>query len=317
MTEVDDEPARGWPLRRYLLAVTLATAAAIGALAWARPSVFTSPLVVAGLGRHLAEPHAGSFYAARVAPILEEHCAGCHGPRLQRARLRMDTLGDVTLGGKSGRVVVAGDPRASELYTRLLLPKSDRRAMPAGSKPPLSVDEIRVIELWIASGASGHTRIDEIANAPPPPAPPVTIEAPAADSVAKARAPLDSQVRALGERYPGSIGWISRASGDLAVDAQRLGTSFGDADLARFEPLAKAITRMDLSGTAISDAVPLTMFERLEHLRLNDTNTGDAVLDAVATLPALQTVTLIGTRARTERIADLRREGVRVYDARE
>jgi len=317
MTVVDDEDARGWPLSRYLLAVTLATTAAIGALAWARPSVFTSPVVVAGLGRHLAEPLPGSFYAVRVAPILEAQCAGCHGPRLQRARLRMDTLGDVMLGGKRGDVVVAGDPRASELYTRLLLPRSDRRAMPAGNKPPLSADEIRVIELWIASGASGHTRVEEIANAPPPPSPPVSIETPAADFVAKARAPLDPQVRALGERYPGSISWVSRASGDLTVDAQRLGTSFGDADLARFEPLAKAVTRLDLSGTAISDAVPLAMFERLEHLRLNDTNTGDAVLDAAATLRALETVTLIGTRARAERIADLRREGVRVYDARE
>ena len=309
--------ARGWPLSRYLLAVTLVTAAAIGALAWARPSVFTSPVVVAGLGRHLAEPRPGSFYAARVAPILEERCVGCHGPKLQRARLRMDTLGDVRLGGKSGRVVVAGDPRASELYTRLLLPKSDRRAMPAGSKPPLSADEIRVIELWIAAGASGDTRVDEIANAPPPPPSPVTIEMPAAEVVAKVRAPLDAPVKALSERYPGSIAWVSRASGDLAVDVQRLGATFGDADLARFEPLAKAVTRLDLSGTAITDAVPLAMFDRLEHLRLNDTNTGDAVLDAVATLRSLETVTLIGTSARAERIAGLRREGLRVYDARE
>ena len=316
MTEVVAR-ARGWPLPRYLLAVTLATTAAIGALAWARPSMFTGPLVVAGLGRHLAEPRAGSFYEVRVAPILEERCGGCHGPRLQRARLRLDTLGDVTLGGKSGRVVVAGDPRASELYTRLLLPKSDRRAMPAGSKPPLPADEIRVIELWIASGASGHTRVEEIANAPPPPTPPVTIETPAADTVAKARAPLEAPVRALTERYPGSIAWVSRASGDLNVDVQRLGTAFGDADLARFEPLARAVTRLDLSGTAVTDAAPLAMFDRLEHLRLNDTNTGDAVVDAVAKLRALETVTLVGTRVRTERIADLRREGVRVYDAGE
>jgi len=301
---------------RYLLVVALATIAAIGAIAWARPSVFTSPVVVVGLGRHFSESQPGSFYAVRVAPILEERCVGCHGPKLQRARLRMDSLGDVWLGGKSGRVVVAGDPRASELYTRLLLPKSDRRAMPAGTKPPLPADEIRVIELWIASGASGHTRVEEIANAPPPPPPPVTIETPASDSVAKMRAPLEVQVGVLGERYPGSIAWVSRASGDLAVDVKRLGTSFGDADLARFEPLARAITRLDLSGTAVTDAAPLAMFERLEHVRLNDTNTGDAVLDALATLRALESVTLIGTRAHTEQIADLRRKGVKVYDAR-
>lgn len=317
MSEAGAETERGWPISRYMFVVSLATATAIGALAWARPSVFTSPVVVAGLGSYLGDPHPDSFYAVRVAPILEEQCAGCHGPRLQRARLRVDTFGDVTLGGKNGRVVVAGDPGASELYRRLLLPKSDRRAMPAGNKPPLSADEIRVIELWIASGASGHTRVREFANAPPPPAPAVTVEMPAADVVAKARATLDAPVRALSGRYPGSISWVSRASADLSVDAQRLGRAFGDADLTKFEPLANAITRLDLSGTSVTDAVPLAKFARLQHLRLNDTNTGDALLDAVAMLREIETVTLIGTRASPERVADLRNEGVRVYDARE
>ena len=317
MSEPQAVGGRGWPLSRYLLAVSLATVAAVGALAWARPSVFTSPLVVAGLGRHLAEPHPDSFYAVRVAPILEEQCAGCHGPRLQRARLRVDSLGDVKLGGKSGRAVVPGDPHASELYTRLLLPQSDRRAMPAGDKPPLSADEIRVIELWIASGASGRTRVAEIANAPPPPPPLVKIEMPAADAVANSRATLAAPVRTLGERYPGAIAWMSRASGDLAVDAQRLGRSFGDADLASFEPLARAVIRLDLSGTAVTDAAPLAMFERLQHLRLNDTNTGDAVLDTLVNLREIQTVTLIGTRASAARMAALRETGVKVYDARD
>lgn len=313
--EVGGADVRGWPLPRYVLAVLLATSAAIGALAWARPSVFTSPLVVAGLGRHLSVSHPDSFYSERVAPILEENCAGCHGPRLQRARLRLDSLGDLVLGGKNGRVVVAGDPAASELYARLRLPKSDRRAMPAGNKPPLSASEIRVIELWIASGASGETLTGEIANAPPPPAPPVQVDMPQAESVAKIRAPLEAPVGVLRDRYPGSIAWISRASADLSVDAQRLGTSFADADLSRFEPLAKAVTRLDLSGTAITDAVPLAMFERLEHLRLNDTDTGDAVLESLATLRALQTVALIGTRVHAERVAELRHKGVKVYDA--
>jgi hypothetical protein len=317
----DEEPdtGRAWPLSRYLVAVVLVTAAAIGALGWARPSVFTSPLVVAGAGRHFAEPRPDSFYAVRVAPILQEQCAGCHGPRLQRARLRLDTLGDLTLGGKSGRVVVAGDPHASELYTRLLLPEGDRRAMPAGNKPPLTAAEKRVIELWIASGASGRTRVDEIANAPPPPSPPVTIDAPDADSVAKARAPLEARVKALAERYPGSISYLSRASADLSIDVQRLGASFGDEDLAQFAPVAAAVTRLDLSGTAISDAsVPtIAAFGRLTDLRLNGTDTGDAVLAALSHASGLKALTVIDTNASPARIAELRGRGVRVYDARD
>jgi hypothetical protein len=322
MSEAGDdvaERAGSWSFRRYLLAVLAASSVAIGALGWARPSLFTSPLVVAGLGRHLGDAAPDSFYAVRVAPILDEQCAGCHGPRLQRARLRVDTWGDVRLGGKSGRVVVPGDPHASELYTRLLLPQDDPRAMPAGDKPPLAPDEIRVIELWIAAGASRETRVDQVANAPPPPTPPVRIETPDAHAVAQARAPLDAQVRALGARYPGSISYLSRAAADLVVDAQRLGASFGDDDLAQFATLSPALSRLDLSGTAITDAAATTLasFARLEVLRLNGTGIGDATLAALAGIPALKSVTVIDTKASPRRIAELRQRGVRVYDVRE
>lgn len=306
---------RGWSPARYLLVVMLATVVALGALAWARPSIFTGIVVAAGLGHRLAEPHPRSFYAVRVAPILEEQCAGCHGERLQRARLRLDTLGDVRLGGKSGPVVVAGDPQASELYARLLLPQGDKRAMPAGDKPPLSKDEIKVIELWIASGASGDTPVDGIEGAPPPPPPPIVIEPLDRQAVAQARAPLQSRVRALAERYPNAIAYRARDSEELVIDVQRIGGAFDDADLAQLEPLAAAVTRMDLSGTAITDAAaaPLAAFERLETLRLNGTGTSDAVLAATTKMRKLESLALVGTRATPERIAQLRKRGVRVY----
>lgn len=303
---------------RYLLMVVLATAGALGALAWVRPSIFTSIAVLSGHGHLFAESLPGSFYAERVAPILEKNCAGCHGPRLQRARLRLDTLGDVQLGGKNGPVLDAGNPQTSTLYKRLLLPRSDKHAMPAGNKPPLAQDELRVIELWIAAGASGATPVDSIAGAPPP-SPPIVIEPLDVEAVAKARAPLDAQVRALFARYPNSIGYLSRDSAALTVDVQRLGADFDDADLAQFEPVAAAVSRLDLSGTAITDAAAATLavFGHLEALRLNGTRTGDGALTAVSQMRGLTTLTLFDTNASPERIAELRQRGVRVYDASE
>jgi mono/diheme cytochrome c family protein len=313
------ERVAAWSTARYLLVVFVASAGALGALAWARPSIFTSVIVMAGHGHRFADPAPGSFYALRVAPVLEENCAGCHGPRLQRARLRLDTLGDVKLGGKSGPAVVAGDPRASALLARVLLPPGDKRAMPAGNKPPLSKDEIRVIELWIAAGASGETPVESIAGAPPPPTPPIEIEPLDPEAVAKARAPLDAQVRALNARYPDSIRYLSRDSAALGIDVQRMGADFGDADLAQFEPVATAVLRLDLSDTAITDAAAATLgaFERVEALRLNGTNIGDATLTAVSRIRALKTLTVIDTNASATRITELRERGVRVYDARE
>jgi hypothetical protein len=323
-----DAPARGiaaepavaaWSTGRYLLVVVLSTVGSLGALVWVRPSIFTSIVVLSGGGHLFAESPPGSFYAERVAPILEKDCAGCHGPRLQRARLRLDTLGDVQLGGKNGPVIVPGDPQASTLYTRLLLPRSDKRAMPAGNKPPLAKDELRVIELWIAAGASGATPVTSIAGAPPPPSPPIVVAPLDAEAVAKARAPLEERVRALSARYPNSIRYLSRDSAALTVDVQRLGADFDDADLAQFEPVAAAVSRLDLSGTAITDAAAATLaaFGRLEALRLNDTRAGDGVLAAASQMRGLKTLTLVDTNVSAARIAELRRRGVRVYDARE
>jgi hypothetical protein len=317
--EVATEPrVRAWSATRYLLVTVLATLVALGAIGWFRPSVFTSIVVLAGHGHRFAESVPGTFYAERVAPILEEHCAGCHGPRLQRARLRLDTLGDVQLGGKNGPVVVAGDPQASTLYKRLLLPRSDKRAMPAGNKPPLTKDELRVIELWVAAGASGSSPVDSIAGAPPPPSPPIVVEPLDAEAVAKARAPLEEQVRALSVRYPDSIRYVSRDSAALTVDVQRLGADFDDADLAQFEPVAAAVSRLDLSGTAITDAAVASLagFVQLESLRLNGTRVGDRVLTAVSQLRGLKSLTLVDTNASPERVTELRQTGVRVYDAR-
>lgn len=321
MSEVGDaiaEPGvRAWSTARYLFMVALATVGALGLLAWVRPSIFTSIAVLSGHGNLFAESLPGSFYAERVAPIFEKDCAGCHGPRLQRARLRLDTLGDVRLGGKNGAVVVAGNPQASTLYQRLLLPRGDKRAMPAGNKPPLTKDELRVVELWIAAGASGETPVASIADAPPPPSPPIVVKPLDPEAVAKARAPLEEPVRALMARYPDSIRYLSRDSAALTVDVQRLGADFDDADLAQLEPVAAVVSRLDLSGTAITDAAAATLaaFGQLEALRLNGTRTGDAALTAVSQMRGLKTLTLVDTNASPERIAELRQRGVRVYDA--
>lgn len=320
MSESGDTIGAGaWTATRYLLVVGLATFGVLVALAWFRPSIFTSIVVLSGFGHRFGESLPGTFYAERVAPILEKDCAGCHGPRLQRARLRLDTLGDVLLGGKNGPVVVAGDPQASALYTRVLLPRSDRRAMPAGNKPPLAKDELRVLELWIAAGASGSAPVDSIAGAPPPTAAPIVVEPLDAEAVAKARLPLEEKVGALSARYPDSVRYLSRDSAALIVDVQRLGADFDDADLAQFEPVAAAVSRLDLSGTAITDAAAasLAAFVQLESLRLNGTRVGDRVLTAVSQLRGLKTLTLVDTNARPERVTELRQTGVRVYDARD
>ena len=41
-----------------------------------------------------------------VAPILAEHCIGCHGEEKQKGKLRLDGKADAFKGGKSGHAEI-------------------------------------------------------------------------------------------------------------------------------------------------------------------------------------------------------------------
>ncbi len=97
----------------------------------------------------------GSFYTVRVQPLFARHCAGCHGERMAKAQLRLDSFDAAMRGGKHGAVVMAGNVKDSELYFRMTLPADDDRAMPPSGKEPLTKDELTVVRLWIEQGASG------------------------------------------------------------------------------------------------------------------------------------------------------------------
>ena len=120
-------------------------------------------LAVAAAAR--AEP---AFFTARVAPILDRHCTLCHGAEKQKAGLRLDSFEHLMRGAESGDVLKPGNVKGSELFRRVTLPATDEEAMPSDGKPPLSADEIKIIELWIASGASATKPLADFPTAPVP-----------------------------------------------------------------------------------------------------------------------------------------------------
>ncbi len=96
---------------------------------------------------------AGAERLGVVHPLLMKHCVECHGAEKQKGRLRLDTLEGAKRAGRSGEVaLVAGDPDASELMRRVLLPREDGEAMPPGEdeRTPLSSGERTELARWIA-----------------------------------------------------------------------------------------------------------------------------------------------------------------------
>ena len=105
--------------------------------------VFLGPSLVA------AEPVKVDF-VRDIRPILHRHCVGCHGPRRQEARLRLDARVATRRGGISGPILDR-DPDRSLLMARLE-GRNGLRRMPL-ERPALTERELMLIRRWVRAGA--------------------------------------------------------------------------------------------------------------------------------------------------------------------
>ncbi|MEO1011853.1 MAG: c-type cytochrome domain-containing protein [Bacteroidota bacterium] len=106
-------------------------------------------------------------YAHIVQPILEQNCVQCHNPNKQKGGLLMTGLPGLRKGGEKGNTLIPGQPEASEMIRRLHLPVEDEEHMPPEGERPLQDNEIRILERWIALGASDTLRMDHLEPSEP------------------------------------------------------------------------------------------------------------------------------------------------------
>jgi hypothetical protein len=203
-------------------------------------------------------------------------------------------------GGKHGPAIKAGNAKGSELFRRVTLSPSDDDAMPPQGKRPLAANEVKLLELWIAAGASSTLPANAIKDAPTNEVPVVAeVIFPEIDpaAVTQSRAPLAQAVGQLKERYPSVLDYESRGSAYLALDASALGPRFGDDDLAALKPLSAQIVIADLSRTAITDrsAPLLGAMKHARVLRLTETKITDATISTLGGLDQLESLDLYGT----------------------
>ena len=89
-----------------------------------------------------------AFFENKVRPILVERCFSCHGEKVQKGGLRLDSLVDMMSGGDSGSALVAHQPADSLLIQAV---RYEGLEMPPDGK--LSEEEIGILELWVSQGA--------------------------------------------------------------------------------------------------------------------------------------------------------------------
>ena len=90
------------------------------------------------------------FFENKVRPILSRRCFGCHGPKRQKAGLRLDSRSGMMRGGESGAVIVPGRPEESRIV-EVIQHADDDIKMPPKNKLPAR--EIAVLTAWIRGGA--------------------------------------------------------------------------------------------------------------------------------------------------------------------
>jgi mono/diheme cytochrome c family protein len=269
-----------------------------------------------GVAAFGAEP---SFYAARVAPIMDKHCVVCHGPEKKKAGLRLDSFDHLMAGAESGSVLKPGSLKESELYRRITLPAADEEVMPNDGKPLLAADEIKVIALWIEAGASATKPVSDFPNAPalrPARAAPVALSPDWREKSAEIAA-LAKQlgVKLVPRSQIPTDGLVLRTASapqrcdDAAIAALAPVAAFiVDAELARtkvtdagLKTLAgwENLRTLDLSRTRVTSAglAAASGLKKLEVVNLTETSVDDVGLESLKALPGLKRAWLYGTKA--------------------
>jgi len=135
---------------RWIVGVSVGLTLCSGAgLGWAKDAApgGKSPATVPSAPP--AQSEGTRFFESRIRPLLIQQCQACHGDKLQKGGLRLDTSAGLNKGGETGAVVVAGDPAKSALIQAVHY-TGPVKMPPAGK---LKSQQIADLTAWIQMGA--------------------------------------------------------------------------------------------------------------------------------------------------------------------
>lgn len=236
------------------------------------------------------------IYADVVTRILDDKCVACHNPNKQKGQLLMTSFDELLKGGESGKTLVPGDPENSELIVRLHLPKDDEDHMPPEGKTPLDDNEIKILERWIALGASDTLRLEQLEKSEPL----VGLirglmEPDPLEKWEELPKVADSTLQKLASDYL-TINRMASNSDALSVDVY-LPPEYDSKPITDLKRVANNIVELDLSGLPIGtkEMAFIATCSNLEWLEIDKTPISDTEIEKLANLNNLSLLKVYGT----------------------
>lgn len=252
-----------------------------------------------------------AMYDDVIAPILEEHCYSCHSSGKQKGKLRLDGSANILAGGKSGKVIVAGNLQESEMMERLRLPLDDEHHMPPKEKRQPDDSEIELIAQWIETGADFNATLESIIIKKDWSALVSGDSGKADDDIP------DEKISAPDERIIDdlislgvSVSRVDRESNYLQVNLVSV-PEHPDVYLRAMKDIAPNVIWLRLGNTGFNDDMSgsLAQFRNLTRLGLERTFITDAGIENLKALSSLSVLNLSGTQVSLDgltRISNLR-----------
>ncbi len=247
------------------------------------------------------------IYDHVVARVLGNNCVGCHNPSKKKGQLLMISFDHLKKGGKTGPVFLAGYPEKSELIRRIRLPLDHEEHMPPDGKNPLSEDEIKIMERWIALGASDTLRLDQLDGNEPLAALVKQLMAPSETNTwATLPKVADSTLQRLGSEYV-TIRRIVGNSEALAISVF-LPPKYDSGAILNLRGLAPNIVELDLSGLPIGvrEMEVVALCKNLERLEVDRTPITDKEFKKLKGLPKLRNLKAYATGLTDESLATIK-----------
>ena len=128
------------------------------------PKEVTQALAIPPLG-----PNEAPSYEQHISVIFKRYCVSCHRPAVKNQNYLMDTYDNILNSGDHAPNLIPGNLDQSNNI--LMIRRQEIEAGgPMPPNKPLSPDLVKMIELWVASGAP-NTAADAAKVTPPPPTP--------------------------------------------------------------------------------------------------------------------------------------------------